>query len=403
METNNITQGIKYIGVDDKHLDLFEGQYIVPKGISYNSYIIEDEKIALLDTVDARKTGDWLDNLEHELADRKPAYLIVHHMEPDHAANVRLVMDKYPELTLVCTQQAVAFIKRFFDVDFKDRIKTVKEGEVLSLGKHQLQFFMAPMVHWPEVMVSYEQTDKVLFSADAFGKFGALSMTSDGSQGIGSIWGSKVEWACEARRYYFNIVGKYGNMVQRLLKKLSALDIQYICPLHGPVLHDDLPYFIKLYDIWSSYKAEDEGIFIAYCSMHGNTEKAADILKGIIEGVKPELKVSISNLAKGDMAEAIEDAFRYDRMVVAAPTYDGDIMPVMHDFISHLAMKQYQDRTVGIIENGSWAPTAGKKMREAFEGMKNVTIIDPIVTIESTVKPMTIRELEQLAAQLLEK
>ena len=399
-ESNIITSGIKYIGADDTDLDLFEGQYIVPEGITYNSYLIDDEKIAVLDTIDQRKTDEWMANLVRELSGRTPDYLIVHHMEPDHAANIRLLMEKYPTLTAVCSQKAVALIQRFFDVDFTGRIQVVKEGETLSLGTHTLQFFMAPMIHWPEVMMSYEQSEKILFSADAFGKFGAYSLTADGSKGIGSMWGATEEWACEARRYYFNIVGKYGAMVQNLLKKLGGLDIQYICPLHGPILHDDLPYFVNLYNTWSSYTPENQGIFIAYSSLHGNTEQAALKLADIIKTQAPDLKVSVSDLRTDDMAEAVEDAFRYDRLVVAAPTYDGGLMPIMNDFIHHLAIKAYQNRTVAIIENGSWAPMAGKKMREAFEAMKGITIVEPMVTVESTVKAKTIEELKQLAALL---
>lgn len=400
-ESNIIAQGIKYIGADDTDLDLFEGQYIVPEGITYNSYFIDDKKIAVLDTIDQRKTDEWLANLENELGGRTPDYLIVHHMEPDHAANICLLMEKYPTLIAVCSQKAVALMQRFFETDFTSRIKVVKEGETLSLGTHTLQFFMTPMIHWPEVMMSYEQSEKILFSADAFGKFGAYSKTADGSKGIGSMWGDKVEWACEARRYYFNIVGKYGAMVQNALKKLSSLDIQYICPLHGPILHDDLPYFLNLYNTWSSYKPENSGIFIAYSSLHGNTEKAALLLADIIREQAPELKVSVSDLRHDDMAEAIEDAFRYDRLVVAAPTYDGGLMPVMNDFIHHLAIKAYQNRTVAIIENGSWAPMAGKKMHEAFEAMKGIKIIEPMVTIESTLKAKTIEDLKTLAKELI--
>ena len=400
-ETNIIVPGIKYIGADDTDLNLFEGQYIVPEGITYNSYFIDDEKIAILDTIDERKTDEWIANVERELNGRTPDYLIVHHMEPDHAANIRLLMEKYPTLTAVCSQKAVALMQRFFDTDFSGRIQVVKEGDTLSTGNHTLQFFMAPMVHWPEVMMSYEQSEKILFSADAFGKFGAYSQTSDGSKGVGSMWGATEEWACEARRYYFNIVGKYGAMVQNLLKKLSGLDIQYICPLHGPILHDDLPYFVNLYNTWSSYTPENKGIFIAYSSLHGNTEKAALKLAEIIKE-QSDVKVSVADLRTDDMAEAIEDAFRYDRLVVAAPTYDGGLMPVMNDFIHHLAIKAYQNRTVAIIENGSWAPMAGKKMHEAFEAMKGITIVEPIVTIESTVKAKTIADLKALAAQLIE-
>lgn len=400
-ESNIITPGIKYIGADDTDLDLFEGQYIVPEGITYNSYLIDDTKIAVLDTIDQRKTDTWMENLERELNGRTPDYLIVHHMEPDHASNIRLLMEKFPTLTAVCSQKAVAMMQRFFDTDFSGRIQVVKEGDTLSLGTHTLTFYMAPMIHWPEVMMSYEQSEKILFSADAFGKFGAYSLTADGSKGIGSMWGATEEWACEARRYYFNIVGKYGAMVQNLLKKLSGLDIQYICPLHGPILHEDLPYFVNLYNTWSSYTPENQGIFIAYSSLHGNTEQAAQKLADIIKEQAPDVKVSISDLRRDDMAEAIEDAFRYDRLVCAAPTYDGGVMPVMADFIHHLAIKAYQNRRVALIENGSWAPMAGKKMREAFEAMKGITIIEPMVTVESTVKAKTIEDLRALATHLI--
>ena len=400
MENNIIAPGIKYIGADDTDLDLFEGQYIIPEGITYNSYLIDDEKIAIMDTVDARKTNEWLNNLESELKGRNPDYLIVHHMEPDHASNVNLLMQKFPQMVCVCSQKAVAMMKRFFNTDFGPRLQSVKEGDTLSLGKHTLTFVMAPMVHWPEVMVSYESTEKILFSADGFGKFGAFSQTADGSQGIGSMWGSTVEWACEARRYYFNIVGKYGAMVQQLLKKAATLDIRMICPLHGPILNQDLDFHLNLYNTWSSYQPENQGIFIAYCSLHGNTAKAANILADELKA-KTSDKVAISDLSRDDMAECIEDAFRYDRLVLCAPTYDGGVMPVMEDFINHLRIKAYQNRKVAFIENGSWAPVAGKKMREAMEAMKNITIIEPIVTVESTVKEKTIEDIKTLAAALL--
>ena len=399
-ESNIIVPGIKYIGADDKDLQLFEGQYPTPEGITYNSYLIDDEKIAVLDTIDARMTNQWMENLERELNGRTPDYLIIHHMEPDHASNIRMLMEKYPTMTAVCSQKAVALIHRFFDIDFQDRIQVVTECSTLELGTHTLQFFMAPMVHWPEVMVSYEQTEKILFSADAFGKFGAFSLTADGSKGIGSMWGDTHEWACEARRYYFNIVGKYGAMVQNLLKKICGTDIRYICPLHGPILHEDLPYFINLYNIWSSYQPEEEGIFIAYCSLHGNTAQAAKKLAEILKA-EGNVKTVMADLRTCDMSEAVEDAFRYDRLVVAAPTYDGGLMPIMYDFLHHLSIKAYQNRKVAIIENGSWAPMAGKKMCEALTCMKDITIIEPMVTIESTVKEKTIKDLTALASQLL--
>lgn len=394
-----IAKNIKYIGVDDMDIDLFEGQYEVPEGISYNSYLIDDEKIAVMDTVDARKTEEWLSNLEAALAGRTPDYLIIHHMEPDHASNVRLLLEKYPACKGVCTQKAAVMVKRFFDVDFADRLQLVKEGDTLSLGEHTLTFIMAPMIHWPEVMMSYEQKEGILFAADGFGKFGALSHPDSEGMAADKLHGTVDGWACEARRYYFNIVGKYGAMVQTLLKKAAPLDIKIIAPLHGPVLDKDLDYYLNTYNTWSSYKPENEGIFIAYCSLHGNTRQAALKLADILKE-KGTVKVSTADLARDDMAEAIEDAFRYDRLVVAAPTYDGGVMPIMHDFLHHLAIKAYQNRTVAIIENGSWAPAAGKKMLEAFQQMKDITIIEPIVTVESTVKAKTIEDLKALADKL---
>lgn len=394
-----IAKNIKYIGVDDMDIDLFEGQYEVPEGISYNSYLIDDEKIAVMDTVDARKTEEWLSNLEAALAGRTPDYLIIHHMEPDHASNVRLLLEKYPACKGVCTQKAAVMVKRFFDVDFTERLQLVKEGDTLSLGEHTLTFIMAPMIHWPEVMMSYEQKEGILFAADGFGKFGALSHPDSEGMAADKLHGTVDGWACEARRYYFNIVGKYGAMVQTLLKKATPLDIKIIAPLHGPVLDKDLDYYLNTYNTWSSYKPENEGIFIAYCSLHGNTRQAALKLADILKE-KGTVKVSTADLARDDMAEAIEDAFRYDRLVVAAPTYDGGVMPIMHDFLHHLAIKAYQNRTVAIIENGSWAPAAGKKMLEAFQQMKDITIIEPIVTVESTVKAKTIEDLKALADKL---
>jgi flavorubredoxin len=394
-----IAKNIKYIGVDDMDIDLFEGQYEVPEGISYNSYLIDDEKIAVMDTVDARKTEEWLSNLEAALAGRTPDYLIIHHMEPDHASNVRLFLEKYPACKGVCTQKAAVMVKRFFDVDFTDRLQLVKEGDTLSLGEHTLTFIMAPMIHWPEVMMSYEQKEGILFAADGFGKFGALSHPDSEGMAADKLHGTVDGWACEARRYYFNIVGKYGAMVQTLLKKAAPLDIKIIAPLHGPVLDKDLDYYLNTYNTWSSYKPENEGIFIAYCSLHGNTRQAALKLADILKE-KGTVKVSTADLARDDMAEAIENAFRYDRLVVAAPTYDGGVMPIMHDFLHHLAIKAYQNRTVAIIENGSWAPAAGKKMLEAFQQMKDITIIEPIVTVESTVKAKTIEDLKALADKL---
>ena len=385
-----IAPGIQYIGADDKELDLFEGQYAIPEGISYNSYLIIDEKVAILDTIDARKTIDWMENLKGALKDRKPDYLIVSHMEPDHSSNVKLMLDTYPNIKVVASAQAFKMITRFFGVALPaERTIVVKDGSTLSLGEHTLQFFTAAMVHWPEVIVEYEQKEGILFSADAFGKFGALSY--DDPDG----------WACEARRYYFNICGKYGVQVQSLLKKLANVEIKKICPLHGPVLEDNLDYYLNLYNTWSSYKPEEEGVFIAYCSLHGNTEEAALKLASIINS-DSDVKVSTADLRRDDMAEAIEDAFRYDRLVLAAPTYDGGVMPVMEDFIHHLQIKNYQNRKVAFIENGSWAPMSGKKMREAMSALKNIEIVEPIVTVESTVKPETVEALKVLAAKLIE-
>lgn len=390
MKNDIVAADVKYIGVDDLDIDLFEGQYDVPLGMSYNSYLIEDEKVAVMDTVDARKTEEWLTNLTTALNGRTPDYLIVQHMEPDHAGSLLVVLEKYPQLVAYCSQKAVAMMKRFFDVDLSDRLVVVKEGDTLSLGEHTLQFFMAPMVHWPEVMVTYDQKAKVLFAADAFGKFGALCREDEDDEG----------WACEARRYYFNIVGKYGAMVQQLLKKVASLEVEVICPLHGPVLSGDLAYYVGLYDTWSKYEPENEGVFIAYCSLHGNTAKAALKLAEILRE-KGGVKVSTSDIAREDLHEAVEDAFRYDRLVLCAPTYDGGVMPVMEDFINHLRIKSYQNRTVALVENGTWAPAAGKKMREAMEAMKNITIVEPVVSIESTVKQKTIEDFTILAEALL--
>lgn len=384
-----ITENIYYIGADDRELDLFEGQYETPEGISYNSHVIVDQKIAVIDTIDARKADEWKANLAEVLGQRKPDYLIVSHMEPDHSSLVKEMIDSYPEMQVVCSALCVKMMARFFgEAVAPERIITVKDNSTLSLGEHTLQFFTAGMVHWPEVIVEYEQKEKILFSADAFGKFGALSF--DDPEG----------WACEARRYYFNIVGKYGAQVQALLKKLSGLEIKKICPLHGPVLDENLEYYLNTYNTWSSYEPEDKGIFIAYCSLHGNTEEAAQKLAEILRQ-KGNVKVSIADLRRDDLHECVEDAFRYDRLVLAAPTYDAGVMPVMEDFIHHLSIKNYQKRRVAIIENGSWAPAAGKKMREAMEAMKQITIVEPIVTVESTVKADTIEKLQTLADALL--
>lgn len=388
MKYEYVAPGIKYIGVDDLDIDLFEGQYDVPEGMSYNSYVILDDKIAVMDTADARKEKEWMANLEAALAGKSPDYIIVQHFEPDHSGCVKTVLDKYPGAVAVCSQKAVPMFGRFFDVDFGNRLKVVKEGEVLQLGEHALQFFMAPMVHWPEVMVTYEQATKTLFTADGFGKFGALCKEDENDEG----------WACEARRYYFNIVGKYGAMVQKLLAKASTLAIQTICPLHGPVLNDDLGQYLSLYDTWSKYEAETKGVFVAYCSIYGNTAKAALMLADMLR--EKGVKVSVADIARDDLHEAVEDAFRYDRMVLCAPTYDGGIMPIMEDFINHLRIKTYQNRKVGFVENGTWAPMAGKKMMEEMGAMKNITIIEPLVTVESAVKAKTIENLKLLADAL---
>ena len=383
----NITETIKYIGVDDLDLDLFESQYIIPNGISYNSYLIIDEKVAVMDTVDARKYDEWHTNLLAALDGRTPDYLVVQHMEPDHAGGMAAIMEEFPAMKIVASARAVQMMPQFFEeCDFEGRTIAVKEGDTLSLGAHNLQFAMAPMVHWPEVMVTYDATDKVIFSADAFGKFGALSHEED--------------WACEARRYYFNICGKYGVPVQSLMKKLAALDVAIICPLHGPILSENLEYYIGLYDTWSRYDVESEGVFIAYASIHGGTAAVAHKLAEILreKGVK---RVSVADLSRDDMAEAVEDAFRVGTLVVAAASYDSDVFPPMRDFLHHLQMKSYQRRRVGIIENGSWAPTAGRIMRGMLEQMKDIEIVEPMVTIRSRMKRSDLPALESLAEALL--
>ena len=386
MKDVQITDSILYVGVDDRTIDLFESQYVVPNGISYNSYIILDDKITVMDTVDARKADEWITNLEAILIGRSVDYLVVSHMEPDHAANIERLAQKYPNMKLVGNAKTFAMIPQFFNFDITDRCVLVKEGDTLNLGKHTLQFFMAPMVHWPEVMVAYEQTEQILFSADGFGKFGALD--------------AEEAWTCEARRYYFNIVGKYGAQVQALLKKAATLDIQMICPLHGPILKEDLGYYIGKYDIWSKYEPEDEGVFVAYASIHGNTGKAAKVLAQMLEE-KGAKRVAIADLARDDMAEAVEDAFRHDKLVLASATYDGGLFPCMEDFLMHLKAKNFQKRTVGLMENGSWAPVTAKKMRDILEGMKDITICEPVVTIKSTMKEDTRKVMEELADQLV--
>lgn len=385
-----ITDSIIYVGADDTTLDLFESQYVIPEGVSYNSYIILDDKITIMDTVDKRKTEEWFANVEKVLGDKTPEYLVISHLEPDHAANIQKLAEKYPDMKLIGNAKTFSMMPQFFHLDLTNRSVVVKEGDTISLGKHTLQFFMAPMVHWPEVMVTYEQSEKILFSADGFGKFGALSETEG------------ADWACEARRYYFNIVGKYGAQVQALLKKAATLDISMICPLHGPILKENLGYYIDKYNTWSSYEPEDEGILVAYASIHGNTAEAAKKLASILEQ-KGAAKVVVSDLSREDMAEVIEDAFRYDKLIVAASTYDGGIFPVMEDFISHLKSKNYQKRTVGIMENGSWAPVAGKQMKAAFETMKNLTLCDEMVTIKSTMNETTLESMDKLAAEILAK
>ena len=385
--TFNVTEKIRYIGVDDTTIDLFESQYIVPNGISYNSYLIMDEKIAIMDTADKRKSEEWFANLEEGLEGRTPDYLVVQHMEPDHAGNIATLLAKYPELQVVASAKAIQMMPQFFeDTCFEGRTISVKEGDTLNLGEHTLQFFMAPMVHWPEVMVTYDQTDKVLFSADGFGKFGALAHEED--------------WACEARRYYFNICGKYGPQVQALLKKAATLDIACICPLHGPILKENLGYYIGLYDTWSKYEVETEGVFIAYASIHGGTKKAAEKMAEILRE-KGAPKVSLADLSRDDMAEAVEDAFRMSKLIVAAASYDADVFPPMHDFLHHLKIKAYQKRRVGIIENGSWAPCAGRVMKGMLESMKEIEIVEPMVTIRSAMKQGDIPALEALADAIL--
>ncbi|MEE1101089.1 MAG: FprA family A-type flavoprotein [Agathobacter sp.] len=381
-----ISDSIKYIGVDDRDIDLFESQYVVENGVSYNSYLVMDEKVALMDTVDKRGLEDWSKNLDQALEGRSVDYIVVQHMEPDHAGSLAYAIEKFPNATVVGTAKTFVFIKQFFDVDIEDRKLEVKEGDTLSLGSHTLTFLMAPMVHWPEVMVTYESSEKVLFSADGFGKFGALDTDED--------------WACEARRYYFNIVGKYGASVQALLKKAAKVEIEKILPLHGPILTENLGYYIDLYDKWSSYTPENKGVFIAYASIHGNTKKAAEILAEKIKALGEE-KVAIADLSREDMAECVEDAFRYDRMILCAATYDGNAFVPMEDFLHHLQIKTYQNRTVGLLENGTWAPTAANAMRKYLESMKNVTILDDVVTIKSTYKPENEVAMDKLAQAIV--
>ena len=379
-----ISDKVKYIGVDDRTIDLFESQYTVPEGVSYNSYVILDEKVAVMDTVDRRGMEEWEANLMKVLDGRMVDYLVIQHMEPDHSGSIARLAELFPEMTLVGNAKTFGMLNQFFDFPVEERKLVVKEGDSLSLGSHTLNFIMAPMIHWPEVMVTYESSEKILFSADAFGKFGALD--SEDEEG----------WACEGRRYYFNIVGKYGAPVQTLLKKVAKLDVACICPLHGPVLNENLEYYVNLYDTWSSYRPEDKGIFIACASIHGNTAAAAEKLAEILRQKGAE-KVVVRDLARFDMGEAVEDAFRYDRMILAAASYDGGVFPCMQDFLHHLQSKAYQNRKVGILENGSWAPSAAKTMKGILETMKNMTVVEPAVTIRSTLKEADLPMLEKLA------
>lgn len=380
-----ITDDIRYVGVNDHDVDLFEGQYVVENGMAYNSYVIMDEQIAIMDTVDGNFTDEWLKNIADVIGDRKPSYLIVQHMEPDHSANVANFLELYKDAKVVATAKAFVMMKQFFGTDYPERQIVVKEGDTLSLGAHTLTFVLAPMVHWPEVMVTYDSKDKVLFSADAFGKFGALDVDED--------------WACEARRYYFGIVGKYGVQAQALLKKAAGLDIQTICALHGPILKENLGYYLDLYNTWSSYGVESEGVVIAYTSVYGNTKKAVELLADKLTALGCP-KVTVTDLARDDMAEAVEDAFRYGKLVLATTTYNGDIFPFMKTFIEHLTERGYKNRTIGLIENGSWAPTAAKTMLKMFEGSKNLTFTDTTVTIKSAVNAENEAQIAALAEEL---
>ena len=380
-----ITDDIRYVGVNDHNIDLFEGQYVVENGMAYNSYVIMDKQIAVMDTVDGNFTDEWLKNISDVIGDRKPSYLIVQHMEPDHSANIANFLDLYKDAKVVATAKAFVMMKQFFGTDYPERQIVVKEGDTLSLGTHTMTFVLAPMVHWPEVMVTYDSKDKVLFSADAFGKFGALDVEED--------------WACEARRYYFGIVGKYGVQAQALLKKAAGLDIQTICALHGPILKENLGYYLDLYNTWSSYGVESEGVVIAYTSVYGNTKKAVELLADKLTALGCP-KVTVTDLARDDMAEAVEDAFRYGKLVLATTTYNGDIFPFMKTFIEHLTERGYRNRTIGLIENGSWAPTAAKTMLKMFEGSKNLTFTDTTVTIKSAVNTENEAQIAALAEEL---
>ncbi len=380
-----ISDAVKYIGASTHDLDLFESQYVVPNGMAYNSYVILDDKIAVMDTADKIVSDEWLANLKTALGDRKPDYLVIQHLEPDHSANIRALVELYPDMEIVCSAKAKAMMPQFADVD-ESKIIAKKEGETLELGSHTLTFVMAPMVHWPEVMLSYESSEKILFSADAFGKFGALDVDES--------------WSCEARRYYFNIVGKYGAQVQAVLKKAAALDIKTICPLHGPVLTDTIPEVLRLYNIWSSYEPEDQGVFIAYASMHGNTAEAAQKMKDILEQ-KGCPRVAMADLSRDDIAECVEDAFRHSNLLCMAPSYDGGVFAPMSDFIHHLKSKAFQNRKVSFVENASWAPSAARTMKAEFEQMKNITFVGDTVTIKTTVKDADIAALEKLADEII--
>ena len=384
----NVTDKIEYVGVNDKTLDLFESQYVIKNGISYNSYLIKDKKIILMDTVDKRATNEWLENIETSLNGKSIDYLVVSHLEPDHSANVQMLAEKYPNMQIILNQTTKNMMKQFFDLDLSNRYILVKEGDTINIGEHNLQFFMAPMVHWPEVMMTYEQTEKIMFTADGFGKFGTLDTDED--------------WACEARRYYFNIVGKFGAQVQLLLKKIAGLDIKIICPLHGPILKDNLNYYINKYDIWSSYKPEDEGILIAYNSIYGNTRNAVEKLEKMLKenGAK---KVIARDLSRDDMSETIEEAFRYDKMIIAAPTYEAGLFPTTEKFLRHLKNKNYQNRTVGIIENGSWAPMVAKNIKDILKDMTDIKICDTIVTIKTRLNNESEEKMKNLAKELLNK
>ena len=384
----NITNKIEYIGVNDKTLDLFESQYNLPNGVSYNSYILKDKKTVVMDTVDKRVTNEWLENIETTLNKKNIDYLVISHLEPDHSANIQLLAQKYPEMKIILNQKAESMMKQFFNLDLSNRYVIVKEGDIIDIGEHKLQFFMAPMVHWPEVMVTYEQTEKILFSADGFGELGTLDTEED--------------WINEARRYYFNIVGKYGTQVQQLLKKVVGLDIKMICPLHGPILKENLNYYINKYDTWSSYKPENEGILVAYNSIHGNTREAVEELEKMLKenGVK---KVVVSDLSRNDMSETIANAFRYDKLIIASPTYDAGLFPSTEKFLRNLKHKNYQNRRIGIIENGSWAPMAAKCMNDIIKEMKNIEICNTTVTIKTRMNDESKKKMKELVKELLNK